>query len=81
MLIMSREGEWTSEEKKTLRSLGKIAFQLSERFREQTTGFHLRLAGIQTPMRELFAFDFMSQLKKKKDLEPFFDGFLDLISI
>lgn len=80
MLAMSREGEWSGEEKKTLRALGKIAFQLSLRFREQTTGFHLRLVGIQTPIGELFAFDFMSQLKKKKDLEPFLNEFLDLIS-
>ena len=48
---------------KTLRALGKIAFQLSERFRFQTTGFHLRLAGIKTPMEDLFDFHFLDSLE------------------
>ena len=48
---------------KTLRSLSKIAFLLSERFRQQTTGFHLRLAGIQVSSKELFDFDFLADIE------------------
>jgi hypothetical protein len=47
---------------KTLRFLSKTAFTLSERFRYQTTSFHLRLAGITTPAPELLNFDFMPLL-------------------
>ncbi len=52
---------------KTLRAMAKMSFQLSERFRVQTTGFHLRLAGIKTPSAKLFDFDFLAGLEN----EPF----------
>lgn len=48
---------------KTLRALAKIAFQLSDRFRVQTTAFHLRLAGIQTSQQQLFDFDFLKSVE------------------
>jgi hypothetical protein len=50
-------------QKKLLRALGKIAFNLSERFRTQTTAFHLRLNGISTPTDELFDFDFLALIE------------------
>jgi len=59
---------------KTLRALGKVAFQLSERFRIQTTGFHLRIAGIHTPLEKLFAFEALDQFKKLRGPE-FLDAF------
>lgn len=54
--------------KKSLRALAKIAFQLSERFRVQTTSFHLRLMGIQTPLKDLLSFDFLFSLERSSEL-------------
>lgn len=44
---------------KSLRALSKIVFNLSERFRFQTTDFHLRLAGVKTPYDLLHKMDFL----------------------
>jgi len=53
---------------KTLRALAKVAFQLSERFRVQTTAFHLRLAGIQTSQQQLLDFDFLETFKEPQPM-------------
>lgn len=50
---------------KTLRALARVAFNLSERFRYQTTSFHLRLAGVQTPLQDLVDYPFLESLKRK----------------
>ncbi len=63
--------ELDAKKQKSLRALSKVAFQLSERFRVQTTSFHLRLAGIKTPAKELFGFDFMGELKSGPYREVF----------
>ncbi|KYG63743.1 hypothetical protein AZI86_13035 [Bdellovibrio bacteriovorus] len=44
---------------KTLRALSKVVFNLSERFRYQTTDFHLRLAGVKNPYELLYKTDFL----------------------
>jgi len=54
---------------KNLRALSKIVFNLSERFRYQTTRFHLRLAGIETPFEKLVDYNFMSALAREPHLE------------
>lgn len=56
---------------KNLRALSKIVFNLSERFRYQTTRFHLRLAGIDTPFEELVDYNFMSSLAREPGWEAF----------
>ncbi|HVK61743.1 MAG TPA: hypothetical protein VM432_09350 [Bdellovibrionales bacterium] len=59
---------------KTLRALGKIAFNLSERFRVQTTGFHLRLAGVTTPPEELFDFDYLDAIQRNQGYQALING-------
>ncbi len=54
-----------SQQVKTLKYLAKITFTLDQRFREVTTGFHLRLCGFQKPMNELLNFDVLDLLEKK----------------
>ncbi|HRO66003.1 MAG TPA: hypothetical protein PL182_00410 [Pseudobdellovibrionaceae bacterium] len=64
----------TAENLKGLRSLGKTAFQLSERFRHQTTGLQLRLEGISTPLEKLTRFDFFEMLaRNQKNAEFIFE--------
>lgn len=65
---------------KTLRALGKIAFNLSERFRVQTTSFHLRLAGVKTPPEDLFDFDFLRVLAKEPGFPAFLQEFASTLS-
>lgn len=65
MLKISSEGPLDSKYIKTLRALSKVAFHLSERFRQQTTAFHLRLAGIKTPTKDLFNFNFLKAFTPK----------------
>lgn len=64
---------------KTLRAIGRIAFNLSERFRLQTTSFHLRLAGIKTPRAELLDFDFLSELKSDQAFHKFLQEFTAIL--
>ncbi len=54
-----------SQQLKTLKYLAKITFTLDQRFREITTGFHLRLCGFQKPLSELLNFDSLDLLEKK----------------
>lgn len=63
---------------KTLRALSKTAFQLSERFRVQTTSFHLRLAGIKTPVQDLLDADVLEILRREPGMEAFLSEFLAL---
>lgn len=49
---------------KILRSFAKIAFKLNPRFREVTTGFHLRLQGFKAPLRKSLDFDFMDLITR-----------------
>ncbi|MFS4457940.1 hypothetical protein [Bdellovibrio sp. HCB2-146] len=63
---------------KNLRGISKIAFNLSERFRYQTTDFHLRLAGVNIPTEDLFDFDFLAVLISIKGIESFFKELMKL---
>ncbi len=66
-------GETISDPKKikTLRYLSRIGFTLDQRFREVTTGLHLRLCGFQKSREELLNFDFLSVIEKKNNLQDF----------
>jgi hypothetical protein len=70
----------TAQQSKTLRALGKVAFNLSERFRIQTTAFHLRLNGIATKSTELFDFDFLAALEGQKGFANFLESLTLAIS-
>lgn len=63
---------------KNLRGISKVAFNLNERFRYQTTGFHLRLAGVNIPLEDLFDFDFLKELANIKGIDSFFNELLKL---
>ncbi len=64
---------------KTLRAISKIAFNLSERFRLQTTSFHLRINGIMTPSEDLFDYDFLRELRRLNGVEKFLNQFAGLV--
>lgn len=49
---------------KTLKALGKIAFQLNPRFREVTTSFYLRMKRFPGTLDVLLGFDFMKILEE-----------------
>ncbi len=51
---------------KALKALGKIAFQLNPRFREVTTGFYLRLNGINGNLKTILNFDFLHLIESKE---------------
>ncbi|RYZ76175.1 MAG: hypothetical protein EOP05_05790 [Proteobacteria bacterium] len=53
------------KQKKTLRALSKIAFQLNPRFREVTTQFHLKLHGIKSSVEEIASVDVLGLLRKQ----------------
>ena len=53
---------------KTLKAMSKLCFELSEIFRYQTTSFHLKINGINTPLEEVLDFDFLEELKQQCDL-------------
>lgn len=57
--LLSLEG-LTEVQSKALRALAKVVFNLSERFRYQTTDFHLRLAGVKNPHELLYQTDFLN---------------------
>ncbi|MBX3040179.1 MAG: hypothetical protein KF789_05650 [Bdellovibrionaceae bacterium] len=67
-----------ADELKSLRSLGKTAFQLSERFRQQTTGLQLRLEGISTPLERLVQFNLVDSLMTDKKIPEFIASFANL---
>lgn len=56
--LLSLEG-LSDPQIKTLRALSKVVFNLSERFRYQTTDFHLRLAGVKNPYELIYKTDFL----------------------
>ena len=58
-----------TQQKKILRSLTKIAFELNPRFREVTTRFYLKTHGITTPMAELIDFDWMKLFEDNAHLK------------
>ncbi len=80
MLRLSGAKDLNPKQLKTIRALGKLAFNLNERFRIQTTSFHLRLAGIKTSTQELFDFDFLSSLKNEKGLNNFLSDFVEMLA-
>ncbi len=67
MLEFSGIAKTEAKHLKQLRTLSHVAFQLSERFRVQTTGFHLRLAGISSPPQKLFDFDFLRLIEPYRE--------------
>lgn len=79
MLEMAGLGQLEAKQVKALRSLGKVAFNLSERFRYQTTSFHLRLAGVQIPLEELVDFPFLEVLKRKSHFEAVLKDWASLL--
>lgn len=80
MQILSGLKELSSKDLKVLRSLSRVAFQLSERFREQTTAFHLRLSGVTTPITELFDFDVLSLFEREPGAETLLRQVSELLS-
>lgn len=81
MLAIVTDKTLTTKQVKTLKALSKIAFQLSERFRYQTTSFHLRLAGVKTPIEELFNFNFLHLLKSEPGFRLFLAGFAEILKL
>jgi len=63
VVSLTMDSALESRQLKVLRALAKTAFTLNPRFRDVTSGFYLKLCGIQTPRAELFAFDFMRSLE------------------
>lgn len=80
MLSLSGLEGLEAKQVKALRALAKVAFNLSERFRYQTTSFHLRLAGVHTPLEDLVDFPFLEVLKRKKHFEAVFNDWTDFLS-
>lgn len=72
--IMSMIGDHnvTTGEFKTLKSVAKLTFELSEVFRYQTTGFHLKINGITEPLDEILDYDFFEELRQESKLTDFF---------
>lgn len=56
---------------KTLRYLARITFTLDQRFREITTGFHLRLCGFQKSLSELLNFNALDMIENEKSYPEF----------
>lgn len=56
--------ELDSKYKKSLKALSKIAFTLDLRFRAVTTGFHLRLSGLDKTIDQISEFDLMGFMEK-----------------
>ncbi len=79
VLIAAGDEKLDLKKLKTLRALGRLAFQLSERFRKQTTSFHLRLMGIKTPTSTLFNFNFLTLIKTAA-LTKFMNQWVDIFS-
>ena len=79
MLELAGLTKLDAQQVKALRALGKVAFNLSERFRYQTTSFHLRLAGVQTPLEELVDYPFMEALKRKNQIEDLLQEWVSLL--
>lgn len=63
-------------QKKFLRSFSKIAFQLNPRFREVTTGLHLKLQGVNTPLRQALDFDFMKIIENNLGFQASISDFV-----
>lgn len=78
MLKIASDNVLDLKQQKALRAMAKVAFNLSERFRVQTTSFHLRLAGIHTPIEDLFDFPFLEVLFRRKGFENFLGEFAAL---
>lgn len=53
---------------KALRALARVVFNLSERFRYQTTDFHLRLAGVKNPHELLYKTDFLKICAQEEEI-------------
>jgi hypothetical protein len=75
ILDLISKNTFTDKQLKTLKALAKVVFNLSERFRYQTTGFHLRLAGVQIPMEDLFDYDFMISVRREPGVLDFIQDF------
>lgn len=79
MLELAGLSQLEPKQIKALRALGKVVFNLSERFRYQTTSFHLRLAGVHTPLEELVDFPFLEVLKRKSHSETVLKDWTSLL--
>ena len=75
-LISEKKSEFSLSQKKSMRALSKIAFELNLRFRMVTTGFYLKLNGISTPMAELKDFDFIQTMIDRPELMEFLDALI-----
>ncbi|MFN7904813.1 MAG: hypothetical protein ACK5P5_06470 [Pseudobdellovibrionaceae bacterium] len=67
-------------QRKSLRAISKIAFQLNPQFREVTTGFFLRLAGFQGTLEDMLNFDFLTDIESDLQFQNYIDD-LTLIII
>lgn len=61
-----------SAQRKSLRAMAKIAFQLNPEFREVTTNFYLKLAGFKDPLATIQGTDFLSLLEGNSEILRFF---------
>ncbi len=73
-LVSKSSSDFSVPQKKSMRALSKIAFELNLRFRMVTTGFYLKLNGIATPMEELKNFDLIQTIKDRPDLIEFLNA-------
>ncbi len=73
-LIGKDKIEFTLAQKKSMRALSKIAFELNLRFRMVTTSFYLRLNGISVPIEKLSDFDFIKSIKDTPELTEVLDA-------
>lgn len=71
MLTLINKDQVSPQQIKILRSMSKLAFELSEIFRYQTTAFHLKMNGIETELEDVLDFDFLMNLKSYKELSGF----------
>lgn len=67
------QGKLDLKQKKNLRALSKVAFQLNPRFREVTTGFYLKLNKIDGSVASLGSFDFLNLIRSSASASKFLD--------
>lgn len=70
----------TAQQLKALKALGKIPFKLDSRFREVTTGFYLRLNGIEGAFPQVLKFNFMKLLQNNKNFKSVINSILKIVS-
>ncbi len=75
-LIAKNGVGFSGPQKKSMRALSKIAFELNLRFRMVTTSFYFRLNGIFLPKDQLRDFDFIQTMIDRPELMEFLDALI-----